>query len=72
MDNKIKRKLKIGVVKQPSGDSVYSMRNMTFREKIMRWFFGDLRRVVVIVPGSDIRDITIQEVAEGGEFGEYT
>ena len=70
MKNKVKRSLKIGVTKKISPDSILSTKWFTLRERVMRWLLGDLRRIVVIVPGSDIHDISIREVADGGEYGE--
>ena len=72
MEKAVKRNLKIGVSKRPPVDGgIVSVRKFTLRERIMRWLLGDMRRVVVIVPGGDISDISIQEVADGGDFGDY-
>jgi hypothetical protein len=63
MDREPTHKIKIGVSnKSNSRNNLVRCRRVAMRERILRWIFGDLRRVTIIVPSDRIHDIAIQEV----------
>ena len=63
----MKHKLKISVSKQPqTGGIVTCCRNLTVRERLLRFLLGDKRRVTVLIPGDSVGEIAICETKEGG------
>ena len=63
----MKHTLKISVARAP-GDGIVSCRHITVREKLLRMLFGEKRRLTVIIPGSSVKALSIEE--EGGEEDE--
>jgi hypothetical protein len=66
MDKQPTHRIKIGVSNKSSRNNIVRCRRVTLRERILRWIFGDLRRVTIIVPSDNVRDITIQEAKPDG------
>lgn len=62
----MKHKLKISVSKQPQTGGIVACRNLTVRERLLRFLFGDKRRVTVLIPGDSVGEIAICETKEGG------
>lgn len=58
--------LKINVSKKPKPDSLVYCKRVTLREKLLRYLFGEQRKVTIIVPGNDVSDISIRPVETGG------
>lgn len=62
----MKHKLKISVSKEPQTGGAVTCRNVSIREKLLRFLLGDRRRVTVLIPGDSISEIAICETKEGG------
>ncbi len=62
----MKRKLKISVSKQPQTDGIVTCKNVTIREKLLRFIFGDKRKLTVLIPGDNVGEIAICETEKGG------
>lgn len=66
----MKHKLKISVSKQPQTGGIVTCKNLTVRERLLRFLFGDKRRVTVLIPGDSVGEIAICETKEGGSTNE--
>lgn len=62
----MKQTLSISVSKKPVNAGAVSVRNVSVRERLMRFLFGDKVRLTVIVPGNTVEEFSIHEIAEGG------
>lgn len=62
----MKQTLQISVSKKPVNSGAVSVRRVSVRERLMRFLFGDTVRLTVIVPGNSVEELSIREVAEGG------
>ena len=62
----MKHKLKISVSKEPQTGGVVTCRSVSIRDRILRFLFGDERRVTVLVPGDSVSEIAICETGKGG------
>jgi len=62
----MKHTLQISVSKKPVNSGAVSVRRVSVRERLMRFLFGDTVRLTVIVPGNSVEELSIREVAEGG------
>ena len=58
--------LKISVSKKPMNGGLINMRNVTLREKILRWLLGASQKLTIIVPGNSIESVNIAEIVQGG------
>lgn len=61
----MKHKVKISVSDTPETGGVITCRNVGIRERILRFLFGDKRKVTVLVPGDTIGEIAICEAKKG-------
>ena len=64
---KMKHSLKISVSKKSQMDGIVSFRNITVREKLLRFLLGSKQRVMVLVPGDSVEELSICEIKEGGQ-----
>ena len=62
----MKHKLKISVSKEPQMGGIVTCRNISIRDRVLRFLFGDKRRVTVLVPGDSVSEIAICETGKGG------
>lgn len=62
----MKHTLQISVSKKPVNGGAVSVRNVSVRERLMRFLFGEKVRLTVIVPGNTVEELFIREIAEGG------
>ena len=62
----MKHKLKISVSKNPKTGGLVTCRNVSMRERLLRFFLGDKRRITVLIPGDSVGEIAICENQEGG------
>ena len=60
----MKHALKISVSKKPLNKGVVAFRNVTVRERFLRFLFGDKMKLTVIVPGDTVEQLDIREVGE--------
>lgn len=61
----MKHNLSISVSKQ-NGREILSCKKVNLREKFMRFLFGDLKRVTILVPGDSVQEVSIKEYVPGG------
>ena len=66
----MKHKLKISASKQPQTGGIVTCKNLTVRERLLRFLLGDKRRVTVLIPGDSVGEIAICETKEGGSTNE--
>ena len=66
----MKHSLKVSVSKQPQTAGVVTCRNVTVREKLLRFLFGDKQHLTIIVPGDSVEELAICETEKGGEANE--
>lgn len=64
----MKQKLKISVSDNPKTAGIVTCRNVSIRERLLRFLFGDKRKVTVLIPGDRVQEIAISE--KGGSNGE--
>ncbi len=62
----MKHKLKISVSQEPQTGGIVTCRNVTVREKLLRFIFGENRRVTVLIPGDSVGEIAICDTGKGG------
>ncbi len=62
--------LTISVTKRPKKEGVVSCRNITVRERLLRFILGDKQKLTIIIPGDTVSELAITEVKEGGQFNE--
>lgn len=58
--------LQISVSKEPKTKGIAAVRQVSVREKFLRFLLGDKTRLTVIVPGDTVEALAIKEVPEGG------
>lgn len=63
----MKHKLKISVSKTPQTGGIFTCRNLTVRERLLCFLFGDKRWVTVLIPGNSVGEIAICETGKGGD-----
>lgn len=62
----MRHKLLISVSKKPRNNGIVSFRNITVREKFLRFLFGGKQRITILVPGDSVEAVSINEISEGG------
>ncbi|WP_027868845.1 hypothetical protein [Eubacterium sp. AB3007] len=67
----MEHKVMISVSEKPQSDGVFACRNVTIRERLLRYLFGDRRKVTILVPGDSVGEIAICKSERGGDqYGE--
>ena len=54
--------LKISVSKESMDDGIVAFRNITLRERILRFLLGEKCKLTILVPGDTVREIAIKDV----------
>lgn len=62
----MKHALQISVSKKPVNSGIAAVRQVSVRERMLRFLFGDKAKFTVIVPGDSVEELAITEIAEGG------
>lgn len=62
----MKHTLQISVSKRPMTGGIVNFRNVSIRERFLRFLFGEKRKLTIIVPGDSVQELAINEVGEGG------
>ena len=62
----MKHALQISVSKKPVNSGIAAVRQVSVRERMLRFLFGDKANLTVIVPGDSVEELAITEIAEGG------
>ncbi len=57
----MRHKLKVSVSKEPKTGGIAAVRKVSVRERLLRLLLGEMRRVVVLIPGDKIDEIAISE-----------
>lgn len=57
------RHIKVGVSGAPDPKADVSLSKVRVRERFMRWLFGPLQELTLIVPGRKIEDVTVTQHA---------
>ena len=60
----MKHNLKISIEREPESGGIVSCRTVRMRERVLKRLFGEMRRVTIIVPGSSVQTVAVQEVPE--------
>lgn len=64
----MKHNLKINVSKTPQKDGMVSCKMVSVKERLLKKLFGETHKVMVIVPGDMVDNVTICETpGKGGE-----
>jgi len=63
----MKHNLRISVSKHPQSDGIITCRNVTVRERLLKFLFGSKQRVTILVPGDSVEEVAICETGEGGK-----
>lgn len=56
--------LKISVGAVPDSGSIVQCKTVSLRERVLRHLLGEKRRITVIIPGSSVKALSVQEVPE--------
>ena len=62
----MKHNLKISVSKKPQSGGIVSCRNVTIRERFLRFLLGDKQKLTILVPGDTVQELAICEIKGGG------
>lgn len=62
----MKHNLKISVSKHPQTGGIVTCRNVTIRERFLRFLLGDKQKLTILVPGDTVQELAICEIKEGG------
>lgn len=62
----MKHTLQISVSKKSVSGGIVACRNVSVRERFLRFLLGDKQRLTIIVPGDSVQELAINEVGEGG------
>ena len=60
----MKHNLKICIARGPDSGGIVRCRTVSLRERVLRRLFGEVRRVMIIVPGDSVEALSVQEVPE--------
>lgn len=53
------RHVKVGISPAPNPNADVNLAQMSLRERLMRWLFGPMQDVTLIVPGHKVDDVTV-------------
>ena len=62
----MKHNLKISVSNNPQTGGVVRCRNVSLREKLLTLLLGRKERMMVLIPGNSVAELSIVEMPEGG------
>ena len=66
----MRHNLKIKVSKERSNGGVLACRQVTVRERLLRFLLGSPVKLTVLVPGDSVDEVAIREVADGNDESE--
>ena len=58
--------LRINVSRKPQSGGVVAIRNVSVRERLLRFLLGEKRKLTILVPGDTVSDIEINQIKNGG------
>ena len=62
----MKHSLKISVSNNPQTGGVVRCRNVSLREKLLTLLLGRKERMMILIPGNSVAELSIVEMPEGG------
>ena len=62
----MKHNLKIRVSTEPQTGGVVRCRNVSLREKLLTLLLGRKERMMILIPGNSVAELSIVEMPEGG------
>ena len=62
----MKHNLKISVSNEPQIGGVVRCRNVSLREKLLTLLLGRKERMMILIPGNSVAELSIVETPEGG------
>ena len=62
----MKHNLKISVSNNPQTGGVVRCRNVSLREKLLTLLLGRKERMMILIPGNRVAELSIVETPEGG------
>lgn len=62
--------LRISVSKKPQTGGIISCRNVSIRERVLRFLLGDKQKLTILVPGDSVQELAICEIREEGGANE--
>ena len=62
----MKHNLKISVFNNPQTGGVVRCRNVSLREKLLTLLLGQKERMLILIPGNSVAELSIVEMPEGG------
>ena len=62
----MKHNLKISVSTEPQTGVVVRCRNVSLREKLLTLLLGRKERMMILIPGNSVAELSIVETPEGG------
>jgi len=62
----MKHNLRISVSNEPQTGGVVRCRNVSLREKVLTRLLGKQERVMILIPGNSVAELSIVETPEGG------
>ena len=62
----MKHNLKISVSNNPQTGGVVRCRNVSLREKLLTLLLGRKERMLILIPGNSVAELSIVETPEGG------
>ena len=63
----MRHKLKVSVSKEPKTGGIAAVREVSVRERLLRLLLGEMRRVIVLIPGDKVDEIAISEEVKTDE-----
>lgn len=66
----MKHNLKISVSNEPQTGGVVRCRNVSLREKLLTLLLGRKERMMILIPGNSVAELSIVEMPEGGATNE--
>lgn len=60
----MKHNLKISVSKKPQNGGIVSYRNITIRERFLRFLLGEKQKLIILVPGDTVQELAISVIKE--------
>lgn len=64
----MKHNMKISVSKKPKAGGLVNFRDVSVREKVLRFLFGEKQHLTILVPGDCIDEIDISQKKEGETY----
>ena len=58
--------LRISVSRGPQSGGVVAIRNVSVRERLLRFLLGEKHKLTILVPGDTVSDIEINQIKSGG------